>query len=58
MHISHLDEPDRVIPNSQHVSRREIVLKLASELCLEERVTLSDLHCADEVFTTATISEV
>lgn len=44
---------------SWHV--RGVILELASELCLpvcEKRVTLAELHCADEVFTTGTMGEV
>ncbi|CAM9927716.1 unnamed protein product [Laminaria digitata] len=36
-------------------------MELASELCLsvlEKRVALSELHCADEVFTAGTMGEV
>lgn len=40
---------------------RGIVLHLASELCMsvcEKKVTLSELHCADEVFTAGTRTEL
>lgn len=41
--------------------RRGLILELAAELGVlaeEKRVSLSELHCADEVFTTGTMGEV
>ncbi|CAN0474997.1 unnamed protein product, partial [Scytosiphon promiscuus] len=40
---------------------RGLILDLAAELDIvaqEKRVSLSELHCADEVFTTGTMGEV
>lgn len=43
------------------VFTRGLILELAAELGIpakEQRVSLSELHCADEVFTTGTMGEV
>lgn len=50
-----------IVPVAATDDTRALILELAAELDIpaqEKRVSPSELHCADEVFTTGTMGEV